>query len=300
MQIAYLVVSHRNPAQVLRLVSALREGPSAQVVVRHDQRHSRLAPEAVERAGASAMRDGIDVEWGQFSHLAMLLNAIGQIADERDPDWVLVLSGQDYPLRPLAEIEARLEGALEDAFLGRPWPLATDRLPPAPQDEFFLRYAYFHVRAPRRPRLPGRLRRLAYSREMPPRIGVRRARLPFGPELRCFVSGDWPVLNRRAAAAVLRAARERQALMRYYRRTVAASESFFATVLMNDSTLTVSGDDRRYVRFAPGAANPDVLTSADLGELTSSGAHFARKFDAGADPAVLDRLDERRHSAAPR
>ena len=88
--------------------------------------------------------------------------------------------------------------------------------------------------------------------------------------------------------------------MRHYRGTIAPSESFFATVLMNDPDLKVSGDDRRYVRFAPGAANPDVLTSADLPELLASGAQFARKFDADVDARVLDALDERRRSASPR
>ena len=247
------------------------------------------------------LRDEIDVEWGEYSHLEMLLGAMALIKRERDPDWLVVISGQDYPLRPAAEIESRLDASTEDAFLGQPWPLATDRMPGPPEDEFFMRYAYRHVRAPMGiPRLPRRLRPLAYARELPPRVGVRRARLPFGPHRRCFVSGDWPLLSRRAVGALLRAARADAPLMRYYRRTVAASESFFATVLMNAPGLKVSGDDRRYVRFAPGAANPDVLTRADLPELFASGAQFARKFDAGVDAGVLDALDEHRRSASPR
>jgi hypothetical protein len=99
---------------------------------------------------------------------------------------------------------------------------------------------------------------------------------------------------------VLRAARDERALMRHYRRTIVPSESFFATVLMNDPELRVSSDDRRFVSFAPGAAHPDVLTEADLDRLMASGAHFARKFDAEADAAVLDRLDELRLSRRPR
>ena len=35
-RIAYVVLSHRNPDQVLRLVGALREGPAAEVLVRHE------------------------------------------------------------------------------------------------------------------------------------------------------------------------------------------------------------------------------------------------------------------------
>ena len=88
--------------------------------------------------------------------------------------------------------------------------------------------------------------------------------------------------------------------MRNYRRSVSPAESFFATALMNDPALKVSGDDRRFARFQPGAPSPDVLTSADLGELEASGAEFARKFDAGVDARILDRLDELRRSRSPR
>lgn len=299
-KLAFLIVSHRNPAQVVRLVRTLREGPAVQVVVRHDQRRSRLGADAVEQAGGRLLRDELDVEWGGWSHLRMLLAALERFAAELDPDWLMVLSGQDYPLRPLAQVEGRLATAGHDAYLAHPWQLDTGALPPPPTEEFFLRYAYLHLPAPGLPWFPRRLRRVVYFRERPRRLGIRRARLPFRDDLRCWVSSDWPTLNRRALDAVLRTAREERRLMRSYRRSVAPAESFFATALMNDPALKVSGDHRRFVRFQPGAPSPDVLTSADIHELEASGAEFARKFDADVDARILDRLDELRRSRSPR
>jgi hypothetical protein len=300
-KLTYLVVSHRDPEQVLRLVRTLREGPPAEVVVRHDQRHSRLESAAVEEAGGRLLCDGLSVEWGGWSLLRMLLAALEHVATEADPDWVIVLSGQDYPLRPLAQVAERLASAEHDAFLGSLWELETGKLPPPPAEEFFLRYAYLHLRSPRGlPYLPGRVKPVAYVREQPPRLAVRRIRLPFGDARRCWVSTAWPTLNRRALSAVLRTAREERRLMRHYRRTVLPCESFFATTLMNDPVLSVSRDDRRFTRFAPGAPNPDVLTSDDLEQLEASGADFARKFDAGVDARILDLLDELRRSGSPR
>jgi hypothetical protein len=58
---------------VLRLVSALREGPAAEVVVRHDQRHTSLPRVEIEERGGHMLEDGIDVEWGEFSYLRTLL-----------------------------------------------------------------------------------------------------------------------------------------------------------------------------------------------------------------------------------
>jgi hypothetical protein len=298
--VAYVVVSYKNPGQVLRLVSALREGPAAEVVVRHDQRHTSLPRVEIEERGGHMLEDGIDVEGGEFSYLRTLLGALERSL-ELDPDWIVVLSGQDYPLRPLAEIEARLGAAEEDAFLTSPWELSTARRPEPPAEEFFLRYAYRHFRVPSwTPRAPRALRDVVYTREMPlglgRRIGLRRRRLPFGPALRCFVSSDWLTLSARAARVVTAASRER-ALMRHYRATPMPSESFFATVLLNHPELNVAREDRRMISFAgPGVPHPDVLTSSDLGRLLDSDMDFARKFDQERDAEVLDALDERRRS----
>jgi len=305
-RIAYVVVSHRNPEQVLRLVAALSEGPAGEVLVRHDGRRSHLDEAELERLGALALHDDFEFEWGGWSQLQLLLGCLRQAAEELDPDWLLVLSGQDYPLRPMAAIEEGLATSGHDAMLGQAWELDTRRLPEPPADEFFLRYAYRHYPAPRgTPRLPRAVRPIAYLRELPtplrPKLGVRRASLPFGDGLRCFVSADWLTLGRDAIAAVLAAARARRRLMRYYRRVAIPSESFFATVLLNDSSLRVARENRRFVSFpAPGAPHPETLVSADLEPLLKSDCDFARKFDMEADAEVLDALDRRRRSASPR
>jgi hypothetical protein len=300
-RIAYVVLSHRNPDQLLRLVAALTEGPAAEVLVRHDPRFSSLDDNALERLGARGLHDGVEFRWGGWSQLRMLLACLDQ-ARRLDPDWTLVLSGQDYPLRSMAAIEDELASSGYDAMLGHAWELETERMPEPPADDFFLRYAYRHYDVPDGlPRLPGTLRSIAYRRELPSQVGLRRMRLPFDDDFRCFVSADWLTLNRRALDAVLAAADERGRLMRFYRRVAIPSESFFATVLLNDRSLRVARDNRRFVSFAaPLTPHPETLTTADLDRVLASNCHFARKFDADVDAEVLDALDERRRSEIPR
>jgi hypothetical protein len=304
--VAYLVVSHRNPEQVLRLVRVLREGPSAEVLVRHDQRGSPLPAAEIEAAGGLALDAGGGFEWGRWSQLQTMLRLLEATADAVDPEWVVVLSGQDYPLRPLAQIAAGLEASGVDAMLGGAWRLETERLPPPPEDEFFLRYAYRHFPAPSwAPRVRGGLRRLAYLREcpppQPPLLGLRRLSTPFRHGLGCFVSSDWLTLRRPALDALLRAAREHRRLVRHYRRSWIPTESFYATVLCNDASLRVAPDNRRFLSFPHELSpHPETLTGADLDRLGGSDCDFARKFDTEIDAAVLDVLDERRHAASPR
>jgi hypothetical protein len=290
--VVYIVLSHRNPEQVLRLVRALREGPTARVLVRHDPRGQRLDANEIEAAGGEAVEDGIAFEWAGWPHVEVILGCLREALARHDPDWALILSGQDYPLRPLADIEAELEAGLLDGRVGAVREVERRR-PAAGEDEFYLRARYRHYTRPRAlPDLPHALRPVIYARELPPLVGVRRVAPAPVP---LVFSSDWLTLGRRAIATVLAAA-DNGRLMRYFRRVAVPSESLFASVLLNNESLTIERDHRRLADFAhEGAPHPELLTSADYDRLLASGADFARKFDATVDSHVLDLLDEHRH-----
>jgi hypothetical protein len=295
--VAYIVLSHRNPDQVLRLVRALKEAPAARVLVRHDPRGPELPASELGRAGGETIEDDIIVEWGGWTYAELILGCLREAVRRHDPDWALILSGQDYPLRPMAEIEATLDGVQTDGRLGAVREVERHRPPPG-EDEFFLRCHYLHYTRPRAMgHLPGALRPLAYVRELPPLVGIRR---PTRPPLPYYASADWLTLGRRALTATLAAAEDRR-LMRHFRRIAVPSESLFATVLLNDPALTIERDHRRYAPFSrEGDPHPDTLTTSDLDRVLASGADFARKFDAEVDSGILDLLDEHRRRASGR
>jgi len=300
--VAFLVVSHRNPEQVLRLVRVLREGESTAVVVRHDERGCSLDACAVEAAGGSLLADHHEADWGSNAFADMLLGALEHVRRLHDPDWVVTLSGQDYPLRPVDELSRLLTEGPYQALLHDSWELDLTRRATPPRDEFFRRYAYRHYAVPRS--VAGAVSRAlgsrAYVRVMPPGqpvlVGLRARRTPFGPGLGCRVSSDWLMLHRTAIESLLGFVGSNPGVMRYYRRAVIPSESLFATALGNDPAIAV-GPAPRSLRFQPGAANPDVLGARDVGELLRGGGYLARKFDAEADPRALDLLDEARAGA---
>ena len=287
---------------MLRLVRALREGESTAVVVRHDQRASPLSAGAVERAGGGLLADRHDADWGTAGFTDMVLDALEHVRGLHDPDWIVTLSGQDYPLRPIIDLERLLAESPHQALLHASWPLDLTTDPGPPRDEFYRRYRYRHYTAP----LPvaqaisRALGSRAYVRVMPPGqpvlVGLRARRTPFGPGLGCRVSSDWLMLHRTAIESLLGFVGSNPGVMRYYRRAVIPSESLFATALGNDPAIAV-GPAPRSLRFQPGAANPDVLGARDVGELLRGGGYLARKFDAEADPRALDLLDEARACA---
>lgn len=299
MRALYLIASHTLPEQVVRLVRVLREeSPSAHVAVHHDPRRTSIAPAALD---AHLLAPAAPVAWGTASQLAMHLRAFAWAVRAREWDWLVFLSGQDHPLRPLPAIEADLAAAAVDGFLERePVPPAPLR-PHAHVDEFSARYHRAWRELPvRRPRALAATRRLAAAgrplvlfREMPaspPLLGLP-ARTPWDPALRPHRGADWYTLSRRAVEAVLAFGRARPDVLRFVARTLLPTEAYVHTVLHNDPALRIADATRRYSRWDPGDPHPAVLGMGDLEAAVASGADFARKFD---DPRVLDALDSMR------
>ena len=319
-KIAFLVCSHTNPDQVARLVRLLsaHDGGST-VVVDHSEYDSHLDRERLARLpGVRILDRRHPVEWGDFSFIDIVLGDVRWVMDNCDFDWLIVLSGQDYAIRPLPDIEAFLASTPYDGFIsGSP----IDRLKPRSAREARRRYYYRYVRVPTPPSVIARRlhawasasgRTDGLSKRLYPvtmkavpdgsvvYMGVRRIRTPFTRVFPCYRGAFWFTLSAKSVAAVDRFVSEHPKYVEYYRRTRVPDESFLNTILLNDPTLNICPDDRRYIRFPPeGAPHPDILSIDDLQPMLASGKDFARKFDTRVDSAILDALDERVHGIGP-
>jgi hypothetical protein len=305
MRALYVIASHTRPEQVLRLVETLRRGsPDAHLVVHHDARTTRVDAGALAALGAHLLAPPTPVAWGRASQLAMHVRALAWALRAREFDWLMLLSGQDYPLRPPAAIEADLAAADVDAFLERAPVGPAPRRLHASADEFALRYQRAWRPLPvRRPgslalarRVAAAARPLVVLREMPtgpPLVGLP-ARTPWSPALRPYRGADWYTLSRRAVAAVLAFGRARPDVLRFVlRSTVLPTEAYVHTALHNDPSLRIAPETRRWSRWSPGDQHPAVLGMGDLDAALASGADFARKFDPEVDADVLAALDRR-------
>jgi hypothetical protein len=274
--IAYLVLSYTHPELVRRLVARLAGGV---VAVHHDDRRCALG------ALDGALRiPPVPVEWGHGSQLATILRCLRWMTAS-EWDWLVLLSGQDYPVRPVASIEADLLAAPYDAFI-RFKPVPPRVLRRGGVDEFARRYTYRW-----RPGSPAlaRFDPLVQVRTLP---SGTYAGFPARPPLPVFHGSDWFTLSRRAVETVLAAP---EPVVDHFLHTIIPTEAFVHTVLAN-SSLRLANDHRRYAVFEPPSSpSPRVFGLADLDEVLASGADFARKFD---DVRVLDEIDRRVHAVA--
>ena len=293
MRTAFLITSYVLPDQVLRLARTLRAGSSdAVIVLHHDDRRSRVDEAALAALGVGRIVPPSPAAWGEGSQLDLVLRGLRYVLEHTDAGWVVLLSGQDYPIRPVAEIERSLAAANCDAFV--------EALPVPALGEYALRYhhRWRPVPEPAWPvaraaaRITGRVQR----RRMPsgPWVGVR-VRFPAG--FVCHRGGDWFTLSRRALESVERSRRDQPELLEHFRRTLIPTEGYVQTVLANDPSLELSGDTRRFTRWEPRAPRPAVLTLDDLPAMRASGMDVARKFDPEIDRAVLDAIDREVHGS---
>jgi len=298
----YLIHTHQNPTQVLRLVAAIvRLSTSCYVIVSHDAKGAHLPIEQLESLGPVHVQT-VKGGRGSFAHIQAYLTAVRWLQNKRISfDWLINMSGQDYPLSPLADLESRLARSGVDGFIehfavfspNSPWGLYVGKK----------RYLYHYVRFDRLDRAvkPVLTCAMPINRCQPlvrietqlgMQIGVR-ARSPFGPGWECYGGSAWSALSASCVAYIEEYSRTHVSLVDYFRRTLSPDESLFQTVLVNSGLFRLDNQSLHFTDFSTGrhSGRPRVLTRADLVTILASGKAFARKFDATSDAAVLDELD---------
>jgi hypothetical protein len=307
-RVAYLILSHKSPGQVESLAARILElSPTGEVVVHHD-----VAAAEVPWNGTPPSRihltDRMRVLWGDWSMVEASLVLLRYATQVLDAEWFVFLSGEDRPVRDLAEWERELASSGWDGLVParelvrRP---VVGRRPTA-DDLNYVRYAYrWRTLAPARTRIGRRTVELArrISRYVQPLfkieytdrrdrwfLGVpRRRRLPEGWAL--YAGSQWMAFDRRAADAVLAVD---GSVTAWFRETFIPDQGYFQTVLANQPELRLQADPLTYV--VPHSAKKEpgwmVLRTADLGAISRSGAAFARKFDPAVDPEVLRVIEE--------
>lgn len=257
--VAYLVLAHRKPAQTVRLVRRIADG-SAAVVIHLDAQMSDLDVEAVSQSLHDIPNvhyvPRIRCEWARWSLVQASLDAIAVMLDAcPDAAYGILLSGQDYPLKPLDTRQSFLQQANGRSFISH-W-----RLPTAKWHNGFTDAANW--------------KRL-----------VPEGWQPYG-------GSQWWILSRTCLEHVrLFANHEPEALARLGS-VFAPDESFFQTVLCNSPhSSELVNDTARFILWSQ-APHPVTLTTRHLDMFRRSPALFARKFDTDVDPFVLDLIDRR-------
>lgn len=268
-QPAYIVSAYKRPDLLFRLIDALGGAPVAVHVDKKSDVMPVVRDGASRRSNVTLLRRHV-CHWGMFGHVRASLEGMAWFMGTQ-ADYAILLTGQCYPLKTQAGIQAGLDGLggrsiLEHTAFPKPEWMRDDRGGYRRLDRFYLK-------------LPIRGGPRAFK------IGERR--IPLG--LHPYGGGSYWCLSRACVGYVLDFLSEHPSVKRFFRTTLIPDEMFFQTILANSPHRESLVDARiHHLDFSGGGANPATLTREDLPRVLASDAWFGRKFE---DAAVLDAID---------
>ncbi len=300
MKLACIVLAHERPGQLALLLSALRH-PRARAYLHVDRRSP------LDGFAAALTEAGLDdvallprhaATWGSPQLVDAALEGLARGLAEGCGYFVLI-SGQDFPLRPVEEILELAEAAGSRSYLDHfPLPDPRWRFEGRDRTDFYT----YTLRGRRETCVPrgedtsflnrrGRL----LNELLRARSALRPARR-FPAYARPYGGSQWWNLSRAAAERVLGFLAEHPGYRRYHEHTLCPDELFFQSILAGTEFADeheVVDDSLRFMRWPAGGSHPRALGAGDLPAMLESEALFARKFDSAAAGSALAALRER-------
>ena len=274
---AYLIRAHQRPDQLVRLVDRLST-PSASFHIHVSARTPHRAYEAMRRGLAERDEvrwiDRIPAYYCGFSLVRSVLAGLEDIVRAGPiPQHVVLLSGQDYPLRPAGDIESFLADRAGESLVEH-FRIPSERW--ADEDGGLDRIRYLHFE---RVRYRTRILRLPFlCRSFP--AGVE----PYG-------GSAWCVFSDEAVRTLLAFEHESPQAFGFFERVKTPDEIFIQTVLLNSPVgERVANEVIHHIEW-PGGSHPATFRQEDFPRLAASGKPFARKFDTNLDAEILDLID---------
>jgi hypothetical protein len=315
MKVWYFIQTHKNPEQIYRLVRTIKQSSqNARILIAHDFTKFPLDISPLQDLSEiHLIKVTKPVVRADFSLLRPFLMAIDWLLQyEPDFDWLVYLSGQDYPVKPTAEIENFLAHTEYDGFIRHWQVLSADS--PWGKGRGWKRYFCRFYRFPEwsRPLLKlavdatqirkkikiGKIR--ALIPDLQPFftygawVGVPVKTTPFHQDFVCYGGFLWNTLSGNCVKYFKEFTDSNPEIIHYYKGTASPEESLIQTILVNSQKFNLCNDDKRYfdIHNQPGG-HPRTLGVQDYSTLTSGDFHFARKFDPEKDSEILDLLDRK-------
>lgn len=284
MRLAYLILCHKDPDQINRLVKALTaEGNDIYI---HVDARSNITDQIVRQPSLFVIDERIETRWGTVSIVHSMLALINAaVSSKIRYDYVHLISGQDYPVCTQGSIQLFLKANFGKEFMsyyafpnkqlsyeggtGRVCYRWLDWLTEKRSLSFrILRNIYLHTF--------GRMFRRSMA-DLPPLYG----------------GSNWFTITGEFARYIPVYLEKNPSYLKRFNHTGCADEIFFQTLMMDSPfAKNLVNDNLRYLKWG-GGSSPETLTVLDYDNAVASGAFFARKVDQTLSADLLDKLDLR-------
>lgn len=284
MKLAYLILAHDCPNHLSRLVSALNYNNTC-IFIHVDKKCCINNFENLfSSEDALLIPNRVRVHWGEFSIVKATLNLIAEaLTDNNRFDYLILLSGADYPLRSneyLRDFFAKNSGTQFISLTQMPNKISNKPLTRLEHYRFSTRIDLGFYKG-----LVNLLNKGIKT------IGIKRDYKKALGSLTPFGGGQWWALTKQACDYILNFVQQNPKFVRFFRHANIPDEMFFQTILGNSRFKHRIKDNLTFTDWSnPIPPRPAYINMSHLfnfqtqGAIQSSGAYgsgellFARKF----------------------
>lgn len=296
MRIAYIILAHKYPEQLVRLVSRLNTGETSFFVHIDQKTDDEIYHQVVTRlSGLSNVYflKRYKYYWAEFGSVSATLEGIKEIFKRKVPfDYVSLLTGQDYPIKPNRQIEKFLQKSEGKSIIA---------YEPLPRSRWggnggFDRINYWHFRIFNRrvcfPPKPSSHSRVSSLKSLLTFLPFRRK---FPKDFKPFGGYPYWSLSRECVEYVYNFVSKNHKFTNFFKYVHAPDEMFFQTIILNSPLRESVINDGFMYRSWPRehSSHPITLTKDDFDKIIKSSRPFARKFDVTKDADILDIIDQK-------
>ncbi|UOQ67739.1 beta-1,6-N-acetylglucosaminyltransferase [Hymenobacter volaticus] len=306
MDINYIILAHKNPEQVGRLISRLSTSNTRFYI--HVDSNSAIEPFKQQLATTKhcfLLENREKGTWGDLGIVKATIHALRKIIRDHRRGYCVLLSGQDYPIKPNKKIESFLTIHQGTSFVSAfalpksSWDyggmnrieyykfnLSDNRgdylmLPYVLSKEFLRKWVhYVHT-----------VRKLVRLKRYPWEI-LKKRRFP--RYMQPFGGSQWWAIPVEVAEKLLFFFDHNPKFLSYHQYTLLPDEIVFQS-LVKHLHITPIKPSITYVNWErPNVVLPVTFNENDFQELLSQPEEmlFARKFDAENEPKILDLIDQ--------
>ncbi len=284
MKIAFILLTHKSPVFLQRLVSRLSH-PDAYIFIHVHKGADAVIQDYIKQNLANFPQlyflPSFYSYWGSWGLVQASLSGLEQ-ARQNNCDYAVLLSGQDYLLQSITNLEMFLEKHKGLSFL-QYHALPSSQWPP----DGTSRYMRWHFNLGIKD-LP--IRKLA-NRALNRLFNTISPTRQFPQNLEPYGGWQWWCLERNAIDYMLDFTHKNPKVVNYFKTVRIPDEMYFHTVLLNSPL--ASSIQNRLLTFADwkGPPYPRILLRSDFNQLSNDNYFFARKFDPNIDHTILDKID---------
>lgn len=278
LKVAFLILAHKNPSQIVTFIDALDCEQTA-FFIHIDKKSNIMGDSSLEklknRKNVFFTKQRKNVSWGGYGHIDATLLLLKECLEKDKYDYISLHSGQDLPIKNKYEIIDFFKKNQGKEFIEffslkiKTW------WPDNPIDR--IKYYWFieEIGLEKSWELYEAQKELCTERK-------------YFEDIQPYAGWQWWTITRDCAQYIIDYVSKNPSFCDYYKYTLIPDEGFFQTIILNSHFKEkVLCYNLTYWEGAPGQLHPKVFTEDDYNKLVTSDRFFARKFDVDVDEKII-------------